>query len=96
MKFFTAHTTTASKIVTLIYIFYRLIVIFMLGNSIYMQEWSHVALLVLTLILFMLPYLIEIYLHINIPSLLELIVISFIFSSTVLGELDDFYGHIPV
>lgn len=96
MKFFTAHTTTASKIVTLIYIFYRLIVIFMLGNSIYMQEWSHVALLVLTLILFMLPYLIETYLHINIPSLLELIVISFIFSSTVLGELDDFYGHIPV
>ncbi|MCL5458757.1 hypothetical protein M3M33_08835 [Loigolactobacillus coryniformis] len=96
MKFFTAHTTTASKIVTLLYALYRLIVIVMLGSSLYRQQWSHVALLVLTLILFTLPYIIETYLHINIPSLLELIVISFIFSSTILGELSDFYGYIPI
>lgn len=32
-------------------------------------------------------------LKIEIPNMLEIIIISFIFSSTVLGELSDFYGY---
>ena len=50
-------------------------------------------LLLLTLILFEIPYFLEKILKIQIPNMLEIILLSFIFSSTVLGELSDFYGY---
>src|SRR5699024_8812632 len=50
-------------------------------------------LLALTLSLFAIPQLVEHVFKIEVPNLLELIIISFIFSSTILGELSDFYGY---
>src|SRR5699024_12719946 len=37
--------------------------------------------------------LVEHVFKIEVPNLLELIIISFIFSSTIMGELSDFYGY---
>src|SRR5699024_5645673 len=65
----------------------------MLINQIPMQRWGDALLLILTLVLFAIPQLVERVFKIEIPNLLELIIIVFILSSTILGELSDFYGY---
>lgn len=95
-KFFTGSTTTASKKVVIVYVIFRAIAVFMLINQIPMQRWGDAFLLVLTLALFAVPQFVERMFKIEIPNLLELIIISFIFSSTILGELSDFYGYFKI
>jgi len=95
-KFFTSSTKTADKKTVAVYVIFRAIAIFMLINQLIMQRWGNAVLLVLTLALFAIPLLIERVFKIEIPSLLELIIISFIFSSTILGELSDFYGYFKI
>jgi len=91
--FFTSSTQTANKKVIAVYVIFRAIAVFMLINQISMQRWGDAFLIVLTLALFTTPQLIERAFNIEIPDLLELIIILFIFSSTILGELSDFYGY---
>src|SRR5699024_12053334 len=83
----------ASKKVIAVYVIFRAIAVFMLINQIPMQRWGDAFLLALTLSLFAIPQLVEHVFKIEVPNLLELIIISFIFSSTILGELRDFYGY---
>jgi len=92
-RFFTSSTKTASKKVIAVYVIFRAIAVFMLINQIPMQRWGDAFLLALTLALFAIPQLVERVFKIEVPNLLELIIISFIFSSTILGELSDFYGY---
>ena len=95
-KFFTSSTSTASRKVVAVYVIFRVIAVVNLVNQIiFMQEWGDIFILALTLALFTIPLLVERVFNIVIPNLLELIIIIFIFSSTVLGELGDFYGYIP-
>ena len=51
---------------------------------------------VLALLLFLIPGLLEGGLRISIPPLFEIIIYCFIFASTILGELANFYTHIPI
>src|SRR5690625_2454278 len=95
-RFFTSSTTTASKKIVVVYVIFRAIAVFMLINQIPMQRWGDAFLLVLTLALFAIPQLVERVFKIEIPNLLELIIIIFIFSSTILGELSDFYGYFQI
>lgn len=92
-RFFTSSTTTANKTVVFVYIIFRAIAIVMLISQLIMQRWEHAFILVLTLALFAIPVLVERVFKIEFPNLLELIIISFVFSSTILGELSDFYGY---
>ncbi|WP_442946214.1 MULTISPECIES: hypothetical protein [unclassified Oceanobacillus] len=92
-RFFTSSTTTANKKIIVVYVIFRAIAVFMLINQIPMQRWGDAFLLILTLALFEIPKLVERVFNIEIPNLLELIIIIFIFSSTILGELSDFYGY---
>lgn len=55
-------------------------------------DWSSVFLCVLTLILFTIPYLINQKLKVELPDLLEIIILLFIFSAEILGEIQNFYG----
>lgn len=95
-NFFTSSTTTANKKIVVVYVIFRAIAVFMLINQIPMQRWGDAFLLVLTLALFAIPQLVERVFNIEIPNLLELIIIIFIFSSTILGELSDFYGYFKI
>ncbi|MDG0822783.1 MAG: hypothetical protein L0L63_11430 [Staphylococcus equorum] len=93
-KIFTSSTKTANKKVITIYVILRLIVILNLMNEmIFIHRWDVIFTLVLTLVLFTIPQLTERLLKIEIPNLLEFIIILFIFSSTILGELGDFYSY---
>lgn len=92
-KFFMNGTKTAGKITHSIYILLRVIVTVMLIDQISQQNIGNTFLLLFTLVLFEIPYFLEKVLKIEIPNMLEVIIISFIFNSTVLGELSNFYGY---
>lgn len=95
VKWLTHSTNDASKFVKGIYALYRIIALGMLINQIVMGRGNEIFIVLLTLILFEIPALIENKFKIMIPDVLEFVIISFIFSSTILGELSDFYGYLP-
>lgn len=55
-------------------------------------NWNNVFLCIVTLILFTLPAFIGKRLKIQLPKTLEIIIYLFIFSSEILGEIQNFYG----
>lgn len=55
-------------------------------------DFASVFLCLLTLILFLIPFWINKKLKIEIPDLLEIILLLFIFSAEILGEIQNFYG----
>lgn len=58
-------------------------------------DYYSVFLCVLTLGLFNIPYLVENWLKVDLPVVLESIILLFIFSAEILGEIGSFYTHIP-
>ncbi|MGX7173922.1 hypothetical protein [Enterococcus ratti] len=92
-RFFMNETKSARMITHAFYILLRIIVIIMLVDQIIQNNISNVFLLLFTLILFEIPYFLEKVLKIEIPNMLEIIILSFIFSATVLGELSNFYDY---
>ncbi len=57
--FFTNSTKTAGRITNGIYILLRIIVVIMLVDQVWNQHWGNTMLLLLTLILFEIPYFLE-------------------------------------
>lgn len=94
-KILSHSTNDASKFVKIIYVVYRLIALTMLFNEAIMGRGNDMLISILTLILFEIPALVENKFKIMIPDILEFVIISFVFSSTILGELSDFYGYLP-
>lgn len=76
----------------IIYVVLRFLVITCLVAQVFHQNWDNVFLCVLTLILFTIPYFIDRKLKINLPNTLEIIILLFIFSAEILGEIQNFYG----
>ncbi|WP_453991506.1 hypothetical protein [Bacillus nitroreducens] len=95
-RFFTSSTKTADRNIVAVYVVFRVIVILMLISQIYMQRWGNTFILLLTLALFAIPLLVERLFRVEIPNVLELIILLFVFSSTILGELSDFYGYFKI
>jgi hypothetical protein len=59
------------------------------------RNFENVFLCVLTLILFLIPSFIEHRIHIDIPDTLETIMLLFIFSAEILGEINEYYLIFP-
>lgn len=79
----------------IVYLILRLLVIISMIFQIILGNISNALMCVLALILFTLPTIISEKFKIGIPSLLETIIYLFIFSSAILGEINNFYGIIP-
>lgn len=75
-----------------IYVILRFLVIACLVAQVFHQNWDNVFLCVLTLILFTIPYFIDRKLKIYLPNALEIMILLFIFSAEMLGEIQNFYG----
>ena len=71
------------------------LVMFTLVRSAVRKEYNHVFFCVLTLILFTLPSVVERNLNIHLPNLFEAIVLVFIYSAEILGEINCYYMKIP-
>ena len=84
-----------NKKVAIFYVTLRFLVIICLIREAFMGNYHNVFLCVLTLILFIIPFFIEEKLKVNIPSVLEIIILLFIFSAEILGEIQNFYNIFP-
>ena len=83
------------RLVAAVYTLLRLSVVGVLIAQIFNQNFENVLLCVLTLILFMLPSLFERRLHIDLPDTLEIIILLFIYSAEILGEIRAYYIEFP-
>lgn len=75
-----------------VYIILRFLVVLIMVREIFIQKWNNVFLCVLTLVLFTIPSIIDKKLNIRLPNALENMIILFIFSADILGEIINFYG----
>ena len=78
-----------------IYLILRVLVIISMIVQILMGNISNVCMCILALVLFTIPTLISEKFKIGLPSLLEAIIYLFIYSTAILGEINNFYGIIP-
>ena len=74
-----------------VYIVLRIIVIAALVLSVFRRDWEGVFTCSLTLILFLIPVIIEKSFRIDLPNTLETIILFFVFCAEILGEMQSFY-----
>lgn len=72
------------------------VVILSMIRQLFLGNYHNMFLGALTLILFMIPKVIEKKLGVSIPAGLEAIILIFIFSAEILGEINAFYVKIPI
>lgn len=83
------------KVVLAVYWLLRLLVVVTMVVEFFQGDYQNVFVCFLTLILFMLPSIVERHLHIDLPDTLEIIVLLFIFAADILGEIRAFYVLVP-
>ena len=81
----------SSKRELTVYLILRILVIIVMVRQIFLGEWNNVFLCVLTLILFLVPVFIEKQINIKLPDMLQVIILLFIFSAEILGEINEYY-----
>lgn len=72
------------------------LVLFSIVRQFFLGNYHNMFLGVLTLILFMIPQFVDRSLGITIPVGLETVILIFIFSAEILGEINAFYVKIPI
>ena len=82
---------TEHKNTFFVYLGLRLLVLGILILQIFHQNYENAFLCILTLILMITPSVIQVTLKVEFPSPLEIIVLIFIFSAKILGEIRSFY-----
>lgn len=78
-----------------VYVVLRLIVVAELVLSILRGEYESAFICLLVLILFILPFFIQQNFGIQLPTTLEIIILLFIFSAEILGELEGYFITYP-
>lgn len=73
----------------------RLLVILMMIMQIFNQNFEQVFLCILTLLLMIMPSVVQVTFKMEFPSMLEIIILLFIFAAEILGEIQSFYIHFP-
>ncbi len=73
----------------------RLLVIGMMILQIFNKNYENVFLCILTLVLMIVPSVLQATLKIEFPSTLEIIILVFIFAAEILGEISSFYMKFP-
>lgn len=76
---------------TALYFLLRFIVTFLLFVNLIEGHYENAFICFLSLILFLLPFIIEEKFNLDVPSTLEIIILLFIFASQILGEVRAFY-----
>lgn len=73
----------------------RLLVIIMMLLQIFNHNYEQVFLCALTLVLMIMPSVVQVTFKMEFPSMLEIIILLFIFAAEILGEIASFYIHFP-
>lgn len=83
------------KAVLAVYLVLRALVILTMVSQILNGRYENVYICILTLILFMIPSIVERRLHIDLPDALEIVILCFIFAAEILGEIQEYYLTVP-
>lgn len=83
------------KVVLTIYWVLRALVILTMLAQVLNGKYENVYICLLTLVLFMMPSVVERRLHIDLPDVLEIIILLFIFAAEIMGEIQEYYLIIP-
>lgn len=78
-----------------VYIILRMLVILMLCFKMINNDYESVLMCLLTLILLLVPSFAQVTFKIELPTMLEILILCFIFSAQILGEICNFYEIIP-
>lgn len=78
-----------------VYLLLRIFVIFSMILQILLGNIANAVMCIVALLLFTLPTIISETFRVGIPTLLEILIYLFIYSSAILGEINNFYGIIP-
>lgn len=84
------------KVKAAVYIVIRTVLIALIVFSVINGNWENVMTCTLSFLLLMIPSFIENKLQIDLPNVMEVIMISFVFAANVMGELGAFYEKIPI
>ena len=79
------------RAVAAVYVLLRFLVILTMVAQFFNRNYESVFLCLLTLVLFLLPTILERALMVDLPNTLEVIILLFIFSAEILGEISAFY-----
>jgi hypothetical protein len=94
-KFYEKYFDNYSKRNMTIYFILRGLVLLTLLRQIFMGNWNNVFLCGLTLVLFIIPAVIEKKMNLALPDALQVLILLFIYSAEILGEINEFYIVIP-
>lgn len=78
-----------------VYTVLRVLVIFAMIRQFFLGNYESFFLCILTLLLLIMPSLIQLKLRVELPTGLEIILLLFIFAAEILGEIRAFYTLIP-
>lgn len=79
----------------IVYAVLRILVILVMVLQIFNGNFENVFLCILTLFLLIVPSFVQVEFRIELPTTLEIIILLFIFSAEILGEIRSFYILIP-
>lgn len=79
----------------IVYFTLRILVIVMMILQLLNRNYENVFLCALTLVLLIMPSLVQITFKVELPTTLEIIILIFIFAAEILGEISEFYLVFP-
>ena len=95
MKLLNPIRTRKHTAISIVYLVLRLSVILVIFDQIRSRDYENIFLCVLTLILFLVPSFVEKKINIVIPDTFETIILLFIYSAEILGEIQAYYILFP-
>lgn len=84
-----------NKVSLIVYFILRMLVILSMVRALFRDDYESVFLCGLTLVLMIMPSILAHSLKLELPSTLEVIVLLFIFSAEIMGEINNFYIIVP-
>ena len=79
----------------IVYFTLRALVMIVMVLQIFNRNYENVFLCLLTLLLLVVPSLVQVTMKIELPTTLEIIILVFIFAAEILGEIQEFYILFP-
>lgn len=89
------HELRENRSAFIVYSLLRIMVIGMMILQIFNRNFQNVFLCILTLILLIMPSVVQATFKVEFPTLLEIIILLFIFAAEILGEISAFYIKFP-
>lgn len=85
----------SNKTTLTVYLVLRALIILIMVRAVLRGNYESVFLCALSLMLLVLPSILQKRLYITLPSTLEIVILLFIFAAEILGELASFYVRVP-